>query len=220
MTLWTVSHQVRLSMGFSRQEYWNGLLYPASQDLLHPRVQPASVSCIGSWVLYQWCHLRSHYYYSKRIQIRTSQGKTCRGWNPGLGMFPLWGLPILRYTLPSCIGVCRYIHGALPIQKAHLSSGVQRFYLGFVEGIPVCTNGKESTCQCRRHRRLGFDPWVRKIPWRSKWQPTPVFLPGKSHGQRSQAFYSQWGCKELDMTERLNNKSQKGGWGWGEESIH
>ena len=101
MTLWTVSHQVRLSMGFSRQEYWNGLLYSASQDLLHPRIQPASVSCIGRWVLYQWCHLRSHCYYSKRIQIRTSQGKTCIGWNPGLGMFPLWGLPVLRYTLRS-----------------------------------------------------------------------------------------------------------------------
>ena len=42
-----------------------------------------------------------------------------------------------------------------------------------------------------------------KIPWR-KWQPTPVSLPGKSHGQRSLAGYSPWGCKELDMTERLN----------------
>ena len=48
-------------------------------------------------------------------------------------------------------------------------------------------NGKESVCQCRRHRRCRFDPWVRKIPWRRKWQPTPVFLPGKSHGQRSLA---------------------------------
>ena len=37
-------------------------------------------------------------------------------------------------------------------------------------------SGKESTCQCRRHKRCGFNPWVRKIPWRRKWQPTPVFL--------------------------------------------
>ena len=43
----------------------------------------------------------------------------------------------------------------------------------------------ESTCHCRRLRRHGFNPWVRKIPWRRKWQPTSVFLPGKSHGQRS-----------------------------------
>ena len=49
-----------------------------------------------------------------------------------------------------------------------------------------------------RHR---FDPWVGNIPWRRKWQPTPVFLPGKSHGQRSLASYSPWGHKESDMTE-------------------
>jgi len=45
-----------------------------------------------------------------------------------------------------------------------------------------------------------FDPWVRKTPWRRKWQPTPVFLPGESHGQRSLAGYSPWGHKELYMT--------------------
>ena len=47
----------------------------------------------------------------------------------------------------------------------------------------------------------GFNPWVGKIPWRRKWQPTPVFLPGDSHGQRSLVDYSPWGCKESDMTE-------------------
>ena len=45
--------------------------------------------------------------------------------------------------------------------------------------------------------------WVKKIPWRRKWQPTPVFLPGEFHGQRSLAGLSPWHCKELDMTERL-----------------
>ena len=54
---------------------------------------------------------------------------------------------------------------------------------------------KSTRLQCRRHRRRGFDPWVRKIPWRRKWQPTPVFLPGKSHGQRSLVGYSPWGQK-------------------------
>ena len=44
---------------------------------------------------------------------------------------------------------------------------------------------KEPACQCRRCRKHGINPWVRKIPWRRKWQPTPVFFPGKSHGQRS-----------------------------------
>ena len=49
----------------------------------------------------------------------------------------------------------------------------------------------------------GFNSWVRKIPWRRKWQPTPVFLPGKFHGQKSLEGYSPWSCKVSDMTERL-----------------
>ena len=49
--------------------------------------------------------------------------------------------------------------------------------------------------------RPGFDPWVGKIPWRRKWQLTPVLLPGESHGQRSLAGYRQWGHKESDMIE-------------------
>ena len=49
--------------------------------------------------------------------------------------------------------------------------------------------------------RLGFHPWVKKIPWRRAWQPTPVFLPGESLGQRTLEGYSPWGCKESDTTE-------------------
>ena len=54
-------------------------------------------------------------------------------------------------------------------------------------------SGKESACLCRRR---AYHPWVGKIPWRGKWQTTPVFLPGKSHGQRSLEGYSPWGCKK------------------------
>ena len=52
-------------------------------------------------------------------------------------------------------------------------------------GFPGGASGKEPVCQCRRCKRRGFSPWVRKIPWRKAWQPTPVFLPGQSHGQGS-----------------------------------
>ena len=62
-------------------------------------------------------------------------------------------------------------------------------------GFPGGASGKESACQCKRHKRCGFNPWVRKIPWRKKWQPTPVFLPGESHGQRSLAGYSPQCCR-------------------------
>jgi len=57
---------------------------------------------------------------------------------------------------------------------------------------------KKSMCQCRRQK---FDPWVEKIPWRRKWQPTPVFLPKKSYRQRSLSGYSPWAHRELDMTK-------------------
>jgi len=62
-------------------------------------------------------------------------------------------------------------------------------------GLLWWLSGKESTCQCRRCK---FNPWVRKIPWRRKWQPTPVFLSRKSHGQESLTGYSPWIAKESD----------------------
>ena len=68
-------------------------------------------------------------------------------------------------------------------------------------GLPGGTSGKELTCQCRRHKRLGFNPWAGKIPWRRAWQPTPVFLAGESYGQRSLAGYSPWGHEESDTIE-------------------
>ena len=69
-------------------------------------------------------------------------------------------------------------------------------------GLPRWLSGKrKSSCQYRRCRRCWFNPWVRKISWMRKWQPTPVVLPGESHGQRSMADYSPWGCTESDMTE-------------------
>ena len=55
--------------------------------------------------------------------------------------------------------------------------------------------------QCRGHGRFRFDPWVRKIPLRKAWQPTPVFLPGEFHGQKRLEGYSSWGCRELYMIE-------------------
>ena len=65
-------------------------------------------------------------------------------------------------------------------------------------GFPGGSVGKESALQGRRRR---FNPWVGKIIWRRAWQSTPIFLPGESHGQKSLAGYSPWGCKELEMTE-------------------
>ena len=75
---------------------------------------------------------------------------------------------------------------------------IAKYELG---SFPAGTSGKEPACQCRRCKRRGFDLWVGKIPLRRSWQPTPVFLPGKPHGQRSLVGYRPWGWKELDKTE-------------------
>ena len=72
--------------------------------------------------------------------------------------------------------------------------GLQKHLFGF----PDLCSGKESASQCRR---CGFNPWVGKIPWRKKWLPTPVFLPGEFQVHRSLARYSSWDRKELDMSE-------------------
>ena len=71
-------------------------------------------------------------------------------------------------------------------------------------GFPGGPVDKEFASPWRRHRRYSSEPWLRKILWRRKWPPTPVFLPGKFHGQRSLEGYSPWGRKESDTTEHTH----------------
>ena len=73
--------------------------------------------------------------------------------------------------------------------------------LSCLQGFQGGASGKEPAYQCRRLKGCGLGPWVGKIPWRRKWKPTPVFLSGESHGQRSLAGYSPWGHKESDTTK-------------------
>ena len=80
--------------------------------------------------------------------------------------------------------------GGLPLPSIHASQAI----LG----------AKNLPANAGDIKKYEFNPWVRKIPWRRKRQPTPVFLPGKYHGQRSLVGYRPWGRKELDMTERLS----------------
>ena len=88
------------------------------------------------------------------------------------------------------------------IRSNFLSIQVFFFFLPFyfILGIVVAQRVKIHL-KCGRP---GFDPWIGMIPWRREWQPTPVFLPGESHGQRSLGGYSPWGHKELDMTDWLS----------------
>ena len=83
------------------------------------------------------------------------------------------------------------------------------------QGFPGGSDGKESACSAGDMGLIpGSDPWVRKIPWRREWLPSPVSLPGESHGQRSLVGCSPWGRKESDTTDQLTlssiNKLLKG----------
>ena len=71
------------------------------------------------------------------------------------------------------------------------------YYLYWIIGLPWSFRWHSIHLQCRRP---GFDPWIGKIPWRRDWLPTPIFLPGEFHGQRSLVGYSPWGHKESDTT--------------------
>ena len=73
-----------------------------------------------------------------------------------------------------------------------------QYLLSIILGIYY---GRKEGNKCKK---CGFDPWVRKTPWRRKWQPALIFLLGKSHVQRSLVGYSSWGCKESDTTEWLH----------------
>ena len=88
--------------------------------------------------------------------------------------------------------------------NGHMSTWVHTPLLVVSLGLPRWCSGRESACQCRRHRRCGFNPWAGTIPWRRKRQLTPVFLPRESHGQRSLAGYSPWGRKKSDTTEHTH----------------
>ena len=75
------------------------------------------------------------------------------------------------------------------------------------QGFPGGTSGKEPAHQHSRHKRNGFHPWIGKTPWRRAWQPTPVFLPGESCGQRILSRYDPKGRKESDTTEATEQHS-------------
>ena len=131
-------------------------------------------------------------------------------WVPGIlcqhSEVILWKLLKIQMISPHLIPLPSWDHPPTPLSWDSLFQFVIHPVLHFISctlcmELPGGTSGKEPSCQCRRHRKCRFNPWVRNIPWRRAWQPTPVFLSGESHGQRSLAGYSPYGCKELNFIE-------------------
>ena len=100
---------------------------------------------------------------------------------------------MIKFLKKFCWSTKKYI-----IYVSNLMNLLVSVYPG---GLPWWLSGKESACEYRRH---GFDLWVRNIPWRKKWQPTPVFLPGESHGQRSLAGTVHGVAKSLTWLKWLS----------------
>ena len=116
--------------------------------------------------------------------------------------FLLQGIFLTQGSNPSVVRLLRwYAHSLL----CYLESPEKMMRRGNskkeVPVFPGGANGKERVCQCRRHKRCEFDPWIRKIPWRKAWQPTPVFFPGESQGWQSLVGCRLWGRTESDTTE-------------------
>ena len=153
--------------------------------------------------------------YMKHSELPASppltQWSQAAGAGEGAAHFPglvLLGVGSLHHTSrapflpPIYISICKQKHFSLVWKKLffHLhrpSDKRNNSWLLRKRGFPG-GRCKNPTDPCRRP---GFDPWVRKIPWRRAWQPTPVFLPRESYGQRSLVGYSPWGHRESDMTE-------------------
>jgi len=149
--------------------------------------------------LVTFCHLWTHIMEPKRnpitlMWIKPTSELILLAKNPELSHCVCW---FKEVKMPSLLTVEKNIWEWLPWACWCAIFWQSPLSVGFPGG----TSGKETACQCRRHRRHGFDPWVEKIPWRRAWQPTPVFLPRESHGQSSLEGYSPLGHKGSDMAE-------------------
>ena len=141
-----------------------------------------------------------------------------QGWNIFIAMARCTGestswrqpaMPKEGILAPNPSGGCLDFHPGFPeVSWLYLQLGWVYWVLAPMMGFPGDSSGKEAACQCRRHKRHRFDPWVGKIPWRREWQLTPVFLPGEFHVQRSLTDYSPLSHKELDTTEWLSAQNR------------
>ena len=192
-------------MGFSRQNYWSRWPFPSPATLPNPEIEPRysalqadslpskppgkppPVNIQGWFPLGLTCLI-------SLLSKGLSRLLHHHGWKASVPQCSAFIVQLLYpyMTTGKTIALTRWIFISKVISL--LFKMLSRFVIAFLprskhlsgfnavlpKGFPRWCRGKESTCQCRRHKRLGFHPSVRRILGRRKWQLTPVFLPGKS----------------------------------------
>ena len=116
----------------------------------------------------------------KTLMMEKTKGKRRRGWQRMRWLYSITdsidiSLRKLQKTVKDRKACRAAVHGVARSQTL-LRTKKQQIVIC---GLPSGTSGKEPACQCRRYKRCVFESWVRRIPWRRAWQPTPEFLPGK-----------------------------------------
>ena len=161
-------------MEFSGQEYWSGLPCPSPGNLPNPGIKAESLmspALAGGFFITSATReagkytRKMHKHYHPAQPIDPTSDITDLSYSPHISssiVFPDLYTPTLKDS---------------NLEKVNFGE-----HLIYEVGFPGGTSDKEPICQCRRHKKCGFSLWVGKIPWRRAWQPTPVFLPGESHG--------------------------------------
>ena len=204
-------------MKFSRHGYWSGLPFPSSGDLPDPGIEPGSPAntdrFFTDWAI-GWSPKGSPSFQTqpKNVQIVPPDLETQQVSSSSSHLCPLvlyvdfhlWGetsqLPLAHGVTHLNLAMLWLMEGRWGKTGTSVFRGLPWLFSNPTEkhGLPWWLSGKESAYNAGD---VGLIPGLVRSPGEGKWLPTPVFLPGESHGQRSLAGYSPWGCKESDKAE-------------------
>ena len=191
MIPWTVTFQAPPSMEFPRQGYWTGLLFPSPGDL--PEQGSNLHLLLGKWILYHWATRKPTVSISCFVIFTL---KVCIGLGWLLTCLPLffhyWFVEGSVSALHKTYMFLLFV--SLPVKHTEWKFLYWRQFWCKTSSIDFGITEPQSQL---------FPAFCQLIKWRRKWQPTPVSLPGKSHGWTSLEGYSPWGHKESDMTEQV-----------------